>query len=360
MWETGGLAVSLPAKELLGHRLPGSFFGREHLLAAKISDELRRAISLIEQAAFERGVTTIYVARPEIFTHAESLSWLRDKLGTIRDHLSISDASTVRVIPGMRNHVFFHALGRRHAASDLTQLERRAPELLFSIGAQINSALRFRDETKSHIPEPMALEGNGDATPTEAEFYRFYLNPYSIEDSVARTVHRGAVEIAEASTESLLYAPLTEVSLDDPAFTRVLASAIARALLDPSRAVVMRLPFGGEPDFSVTDRLKITLAALNGADALIPGAPASRVFFATEDVDIAQLQTISENMDFFAHDSYDFWRHSRSFYGAFGSLRVAARRGRHGSGALSSLLAQLLGRAPELIWPQRSDMRSRT
>ncbi len=83
---------------------------------------------------------------PEIFTHGESLAWLARKLGGARDHLAFSDGSTVRILPGMRNHVFFYAQSRLSDGEALARLERRAGELLagLDLAGQQRAEIRAR------------------------------------------------------------------------------------------------------------------------------------------------------------------------------------------------------------------------
>ncbi len=337
--------------------LPGSIFGYEYLLMSKISDELRRAIMLIEQTAADLESQIIYVARPEIFTNGESLDWLYGKLGTIRDHLCISDASTIRVIPGMRNHVFFHALGRRDVVAALGRLERRAPELFFTLASQVNSALRFRHKRRTFAPPFVALQGREELSSAEPEYYKFYLGPYSVEESVDRIVQTGAVDIAGFKPHDMIYVPLTETSTDDAAFLKVLASAVARAFFERSRGVIVRLPFLVDLGGSLADRLRTTLTGLRNTIVPIPSVTATNVFFATEDVQGSEMRAMSASLEMFAHDTFDFWRYSPSFYALFPTLRVAVRRNRHSPKALPAMLTEVTGRIPELIFPPASDRR---
>jgi hypothetical protein len=358
--EGAGVAVSLPAEEIRGIRFSGSVFDHRDLEGARLSDELRQAIFLIERTSAEFGSVVKYVARPEIFTHGVSLAWLRQTLGSIRDHVSVSDGSALRVIPGMRNHAFFYAQGRRGDAEALSRLEQRAPELFSTLTTQINTAYRFGIPTKLHFPTPVALQARAEREPPATTFFRFYLKPSSIEDSVAAALDSESRDIPGVPTEPLTYIPLTEAGARDPAFANALASLLARTFFDSSQRVILRLPMSADPGDALSDRLGSVLTALVNAKILIPAAPASNICFSTEDVPLDRLRAGSRTMNFVAHDSFDFWRYPHDFYAAFETMRVCARRGRHNPTALTNLLIALCGRKPELIWPLSKDRRRTT
>ena len=141
MWDDGPLAVSLPVRELGRTPLPGSVFGAAALVEAPLSEPLRRALALVSSAARRGGAELLFVARPEIFIYGEGLTWLRATLGPARRHLSLSDGTAVKLIPGLSNHVFFYGLSRRDDSGALRQLMRRAPELLGQFDSQLNTAL---------------------------------------------------------------------------------------------------------------------------------------------------------------------------------------------------------------------------
>lgn len=356
MWNATGLAISVPAAELDGVKLPGSLFKREDLLAAKLSQELSESIELIVRSLEIGRPTPVFVARPEMFTDGQSLAWLRARLGPIQDHICISDGSAVRVIPEMRNHVFFHGLGRRTDSAALGRLERRVPELFSTVASQINTAFRFRDEKKTYTPPPIVITSSGVAQSEIAEYYRFYLNPFSIEDSVGRILQKGEVNAPDRSFSSLTYIAVTEASLDDKAFSKTAALHVARAFFDPTRAVIIRLPRGD----ALARRIETTLFSMRHTSVLIPGVTASNVFFVTEDPVLSALASISQTLELLTHDTFDFWRHSPGFYAAFGALRVVVRGGRHNPAKLPGLLADLCGRRPELIWPAQIARRDRS
>src|SRR5579862_8407822 len=107
------LAVSLPARELAKVELAGSVFSVDALDGEPISEALRFAIDLLRMATEDAGGSLRFIARPEMFTHGETVAWLRAELGSARNHVCISDASCIRVIPGFQNHVFFYGLGQK-------------------------------------------------------------------------------------------------------------------------------------------------------------------------------------------------------------------------------------------------------
>jgi hypothetical protein len=355
MWGAEGLAVSLPARELGSLRFPSSLFKHDLLVGAGISDELWRAVALVEQASEEAEAGVVYIARPEIFTHGESLRWIHDKLGSIRDHLSVSDGTAIRLLPGMRNHVFFYAPGRSADAAALADLERRAPEMFFAIESQVNSAFRFRNRRETHTPEPIALPGRDALVTTEIDLFPFYLNRFSVEESVARILARGAAAAGELRFDRVTYCPLTDASAGDPAFAHTLASIVAGTYFDQSHAVIIGLPIDARSPDALAAGLGAGVRAVQSANILIPAIPAVNVLFAAGDITVGQLRALSGSMDLLAHDTYDFWRHAPSFYSVFREIRVAARRRRHDPAALPGMLARLCGREAQVAWPVRAN-----
>jgi hypothetical protein len=349
-----GIAVSLPAKELAHVQLPGSVFGVDNLAAGGISDELRRAVWLIEQVCRSQNLALVFIARPEIFTHGETLQWLRRRLGDIQDHVSVSDGTTIRLIPGMHNHVFFHALGRAADEAAFGRLEQRVPELFFTLTSQINSALRIRHGLKKYTPPSFVISGRENQTFCEPEFYKFYLNAYSIEDSVARMLLRGASDTDNLPVKNIVYAPMTETGTADTAFAKRIALLIARTYLDPTSGLIIRLPFGADQNAKLRDRMAGMLTGLRHTRIPIPSVPAPNIFFATDDVEMSQLAVQPQSVDLLIHDSFDFWRHPPSFYAKFRSISVTARRGRHNPEVFTVMLTKACGRRPDLVWPART------
>ena len=145
------------------------FFRRSDLAAAEFSPALRIAVELVTGICRESGFEPTFVARPEIFTHGESRAWLDKRLGGVKDHLALSDGTTIRLIPGLRNHVFLFGLGRAADGEALQRLERRAPELFGSLHSQVNTALQFgrRRET----PAPIAIVGVDALEPEAPRVY---------------------------------------------------------------------------------------------------------------------------------------------------------------------------------------------
>ena len=161
--------LSVPARGLALADVPGSVFDAEALLAMPLAPDLRRAVGLALRAHGGAGVPVRCVVRPEIFTHGRSLAWLKEKLGPVTDHLNLSDGTAVKLIPGLRNHMFTYGLHAQGHAQEFKKLLRRAPELLGQIQSQVNSFHRvvtqgMAVEPKATLlsaaaPEPAAMLG---------------------------------------------------------------------------------------------------------------------------------------------------------------------------------------------------------
>lgn len=351
MLERPALAVSLPASELTKARLPGSVFGARDLVSTPLSGELRQAIALIEGVCAQSGFAPAFVARPEIFTHGESLAWLTRKLAGVRDHLAFSDGSTVRVIPGLRNHVFFYGQSRREDGEALERLERRAGELLAGLASQINSALKFGRGRAATSPETIALIGRNRALYDEPEFYRFYFNPHAIESCVERIVAAGPLGVRETRFESLDYVALTEASLADAPFCAELARRAAPLFFQPARGMALRLPVSAGGSDRLGDRLAAALNGFARAQIAMPHVPVDNLVFVSGDLAPGQWGEMAAEVDFLAHDTFEFWSAAPASYRHFRALRVALRRARHAGAANEALLTALCGRAPEFIRP---------
>lgn len=347
MLDEGGLAISIPVLEWKSTRPPGSVFFRRDIAGTPFSAPLERALDLVSSACAHAGFEPVFVARPEIFTHGESLAWLKAKLGPVRDHLSFSDGSTIKLISGLRNHVFLFGLSRRADADALQRLERRFPELFAALHGQVNSALRLGSSAAA--PAPIAIEGAHAAVPAAA-FYPIALDASSADESLKRTLRSGPRAQLPSGFDELTYVPLTEASLGDRDFVRSVASLYDAVYFAPARALVVRAPetFGGSSELE--DRLEASLAALGEAGARAPLAPARNAWLAADDVSAASLAGLASGAHLLAHDTFDFWRVSPSDYRRFRSRRVVARRSRNLSEDFEYLIAALCGGGVEILW----------
>jgi len=350
--QENGLVISFPALELNSVPNLGSIFQPELLFAAPISDTVRSTLSLFTRISTAARVRMFCVARPEMFTHGISHDWLLSKLGPIRDHVCVSDGTTIRIIPGMRNHVFFHGQNRRADVVALARLEHRVPELFGVPLSQVNSAYRFRIGARLVTPDPLVIPALEENVSDESNFYRFCPPSFTIDAALSIIEKDSGLALPDWRVETLTYIPLTETSLDDPTFMTYVAQIIVRTYFDNARGVVIQLPTADNASH-LAGRVQAVLEALDRSDVLIPAIPAARVVFSDADVTTASLQEVACETDIFVHDTFDFWRHTATFYSAFRNFRMIARRGRYNPALLAPLFVELCGRTPTIEWSTR-------
>jgi len=347
MFDDGALALSLPALELERVRLPGSVFSAADIATAEVSPQLRLALDLIVGVCRESGFEPTFVARPEIFSSGESLAWLTKRLNGAKDHLALSDGTAIRLIPGLRNHVFLFGLDRAADAAALQKLERRAPELFGALQTQVNTARRFASGRES--PASVAISGV-DALEREApQFYRIALNAESVEDSVARTLRSRLALRPGQRFDEIDYVALTESSLADERFGEWLAEKLNLVYFDPRRALILRIPANAGASRDVEARVRATLAALVAASPRVPLAAAVGAWLTTGDLTADRLSGLTEACDFLAPESFDFWRHSPRSYAGYRRLRVHTRARRLNAAAFAEIVASMTGRPIEVV-----------
>jgi len=350
MFETPGLAVSLPARALVNANLPASLFAIADLAGADLPANLLAAIDLIEQECRRRKLPLVFIARPEIFIGAAPLAWLKDRLNGIRNHLCITDGSFLRVIPHMRNHMFHYCLAVAEAADAFARLRLRAPELLSTLGLQVNTAFTAGRRAQ---PPILALPPRGVPTAGETALYRFFLDRRFPERGVARSLAAGVSDPARWKTLSrVTYVPLNETSLHDGAFLDAIGSLLAPAARDPSSGIILGLPEQG----TVPQRMQTVLAGLCAARSTAPRMDAENIAFATGDPAASIRHDGGPAIDCIAHAASDFWRQPPKSYAAYATMTVHAPNTRRQDGApLRTLLRSLLGRDPTLRWRPDAD-----
>ena len=355
MLDNGALAVSIPATELASFRPPGSVFTIDDLPIARLSSPLALAVDLVMAVCQGAGFAPTFVARPEIFTHGESRAWLVGKLRGAKDHLALSDGSTIRMVPGLRNHVFLFGLGRAADASALARLEKRAPELFGSLHTQINTARQFA--AGKETPTPVAISGLDVMEQEAAQIFRIAINVDSADDSVARTLRSPAPAPTQKFSE-LEYVALTETSLADASFQKMLAAKLNLVYFDPLRALVLRLPPSVGASRALETRLRAVFAALNAARPRAPIVPTASALITTCDLSGERLAAFAEASDFTAPDTFDFWRHSPETYAQFRTLRVHARSRLWHRAAFNVIVEAIAGRPIEIVWLDSQDEHS--
>jgi len=354
-----GLVVSLPARELQGCALPGSLFECQDLDGTPISHDLRAAVELVEEACAARGLPMLLLARPEIFTHGETLAWLIARLGEIGDHLCISDGTTVRLVPGLRNHLFLYRLGIQENALALRRLVRRAPELFSTIASQVNTAFSFRCGAAHVTPAalPLRAERCRGGPKGEEGLLRFYLRRNAVERSVGWITEQGTAPLQGlAAYKRLVYVLLTETAGYDLSFCDFVASMVAKVYFNPETCVVLRLPDVASPAPNLAQRLTAALSGLNAPRSSIPAAPAHNVFFADADMDPNFLLSRSSESYLVTHDTFNFWRYDPPFYAGFSTIQVLVATERYTELATAqAMFTQVLGRTPQFHWLQTAE-----
>lgn len=347
MFSGPNICVSLPAKDITALSLSGSVFEPRELDHATLSPDLRDAIDLIQVATEAGGGTMRCLAHPEIFTHGDSLAWLRATLGDARDHVCISDGSGIRVVPGMDNHVFFYALGRAAHLEAAQRLFKRAPELFSSLTSQINTAIRVRGFTSVGAPPTLHIQPDDTPAGPPPRMLAFYVNPVSPAESADRILARPPLVFADVGDSPLILVPLTQVAIADRAFMDHVAQLVRKAYFETSVRMVLGLPPPDGADQSDSDRLFRVIDAFSRAKAAIPRVPAANVAFSS--APFPHLEPLPAGSTLLAHDSVEVWRTSAAYLRRFDVTQVAKARGQRFEIGAARLLANVLGRPPKII-----------
>jgi hypothetical protein len=315
-FSSGKLVVSLPAAELAPLDLPGSVMTADQALVLPVSHTLSCALALIEGHCRALGIKTIYLARPEIFTHGISAVWLRKHLGDVTEHLCVSDASAVKHIPGCRTHMFLYRLAFHDSYASFERLCRRVPELMAQVGSQINSRFAWGTGAQRHQPRAIYLHSPKPPVPQKPIVFPFQYAPYLAEETAHRIMQ---AEPALNTAKETIYLPLTETALADAAFRREAARHVRAAFLG-RHALLLRLPTEKPGDTNVA-RIAHVLQALAASGVTLPRSTPSNIFLLSGDL---QPENAPENLRLILHEGFDFWRYGKAFYEAALSVAVPA------------------------------------
>jgi hypothetical protein len=349
--------LSLPAMELARCKLPASFFDLATLDNAPISAELRLALRLVAGQAERNQVRIRIVARPEIFTHGATLAWLERETAGAEDHLCISDGSTVRVLPGLRTHVFFYRAGTRDGAAALRRLARRAPELLANIVSQVNTGFAFSGPCRGSaagvrpavvIAQPESCEPVG-----EQGFVSLHAEARSIEDCTARLQNSQplAEEIFE-NVDSMTYVAISGNGWEN----RAIAAEISRLLLsgyfNPRVGIVVLLPpaaLGADPGLALATRMSAFLDALRRANIPLPRVVPRNIALATAPLPAAWLDGRKAPTEMIIDVAFEAWQQPVAYYQGFERISlVIERKQRLAWRAARGLMSRMIGREPEI------------
>ena len=339
----------MPGRELQKIRLPGSIFPAEQLPNDALSPALRDAVRLVLHHSSEWEQPTLFVARPEIFPEGETLSWLQNRIPGATTHVSISDGTAVKLIPGLNNHVFFCGFGNALDENVLATLVRRAPAQLSALRSQWNSAYALRFEEKNICLPTTALTGYESSSVPDRALFQFFLDKGNLSASMEAISAMPAVNAAWLNRYSrVTYVALTHALLKSKMFRAVLGKAVLRHFFDESSALVFALP---EIDFEaegITPSLEAFLAAVRDTSFPVPKLPASNIFLSFGELPEAALAALNVPVALWLSDAAALWRHPPGYYEMFGSVRVYVRRGLMRARQFNEMAAILLGREFEL------------
>jgi hypothetical protein len=338
--EGSGLLVSLPAEELRGIKLPASLFPPAELDRYPISNELRWAMQAATLACAAKRARMLVVARPEIFTHGQSLTWLQDQLMGVKDHLCMSDGTAVRPIPGMRNHLFLYRRASQAHSAAFERLIGWLPELLDSVQSQVNSCITVRSGRRTIAPPTLLLQANAPLT-TDAQL--FALRHHSdIKISVRRTSQAQPQKLSPKVSQ-VTYVPLTDSACRSANFMKRVASTVRASQRPGGACVLMRLP-ASNLEQPLESCMQVAVAALRTAGINKPVRSGS-VLFATDDPGPTLFAASGRAVDLFADSSYEFWRHPQKYFTDFRSVELWSEGGSRQQQAWRDLLSAASGRS---------------
>lgn len=307
------LALSLPAAELQHVGLPGAVFPARQLDALPVSTRLRQAVRLVEMHCEE----LICVARPEMHAHGAARAWLAHRLDDVHEHVGISDGSAVKLIPGLRNHVFFHALDLHAGFSALQRLLRRTPEACRSLDSQINSAFTTVRSDQGRMPVPQLLL---PTTPRLGQqdmpaLLPLYLDPSSIEASVHHLLRHPARLPPLDDFARIVYAPLSQTALCTPRGRRVIKHLIRNACLDSRKCLLLRLPrIDSRNDEDTSAALIWSLTTLHELNLPLPTRPLDNILLCGGDLPEALLHEHADKIELRIDTTFPFWQYSAALY----------------------------------------------
>jgi len=341
-----GVLISLPALELARTTPPSSVFSAQALDAASLSPTLRDALDLVANCA-PPGRPRLIVARPEMFTDDATLAWLNQAIGGVLDHVALSDGAAVRLVPGLRNHVYFYDIGQIGRLEALERLERRAPEVFMQLHSQVNTALAFRWKGRRFAPMTQAIVADGRAPDPAPALRALAIDRHSPDRSVASALAAAPAPPPPAPFARLHYLRLSENALREAAVARRVTACVAAALVDPDSAIVWVLPesAGDEPD-----RIDALAQCLHAGGGRLPGGRMPNVFFTNADLAVEPLGRLATTRTLLTDAFADFSRCAPEFLESFADTVVYARSGRHMPAQFHDLLRMVYGPPTRIDW----------
>jgi len=343
------LIVSVPGRELQKIRPSSSIFPAEQLPDDGISPALRDALGLVLHHSSEWEQPTLLVARPEIFPGGETLSWLQNRIPGATTHVAISDGSAVKLIPGLKNHVFFYSFGNGIDENVLKTLVRRTSRQLGALRSQWNSAYALRFEGKNVSLPTTALAGYHNPLIPDRPLFKLYLDKGNIAASMETISAIPAIDSARLNSYSqITYVTLTHSLLGAEKFRSVLGKVVLEHFFDDSSALVFALPETDGKMQGVSPSLEAFLTAARDTTFPIPKLAASNIFLSFGELSDAALDVLDVPVMLWLSDDTALWRHPPSYYQKFESIRVYFRPGLMREKQFNEMAAILLGRKFEL------------
>jgi hypothetical protein len=349
-----GLAVSLPLRELRDVVLPTSIFDANAWAGARIAADLAEAMDLVLRFCALLGRRVVFIYRPEIFTHGETLSWLHRELGGIEDHLSISDGSAIKLVPGLKNHMFLYAPGYERHLSDFRRLVTRAPEIMPQLGLQINSAFSLRNGSQTCRPKPLLLQAHAQDTVADRDLRRFYLNPNALDTtSVGRSLTSPALVPGRLDGfNSMTYVPFNENAAADVLFCQMVARMIVRSVGDgQDKLLVLGCAPARTENEPFADRVTRLFVAIQASGIVLPRAVLGHVLVSPGFIDASLVENIGGARTALLHHTFAFWQLCPATYAVFDQVTlVLPQSRRRDRAAMTALLADAAGRVPDIVW----------
>ncbi len=282
------------------------------ILATPVSADLEIALDLL-RAAYPESTKLQVVVRPEMFTHGETLAWLRQQIGDTTTHLCLSDGDTVRLVPGLANQVFFYRIGQASGVDGFFRLRRRAPELLAGLAAQINTALLLVPG-QSRRPRTILLPPTQDGG---AGLMLPFFAPRGPVERDARAIAAHG-HVALPPCEALTYAAVSDAALNSIPFVAGLINRIIEAYTHPDRLLIIGAPSANEPE----DALIALLAALRQHAFALPSGIPGNVFVHFEGGARLPDAVFGGQSRLVAYEADSFWQRTAAFYAPFGTTTL--------------------------------------
>jgi hypothetical protein len=344
------LVISVPASQLPRGTFLGSIFNVDELYRLSLPRDLTLAVRLI-QAHYAGASPLRCVVRPEMFTHGKPLAWLLEKLAGATDHLHLSDGTTLKLIPGLKNHLFVYGVQSESRRTALARLLRQAPELLGQFQSQINMVLPPAGAGSIANLETKVLMPKEPASATRIWYYGLYINPHSVIDSVDQMLSWGELDCkALPEFSQVTYLPLTSSARADLAYQRIVCGAIHETYFNSTQALFLRIPMHAG---TVRERISEVLEALRRAGLRCPRSKAVNIFLAADDVPEATLGAPGNRLQFFLHQSFEYWRYTKGLYSGAGKVTLCAHQEHEPDDAMQRSFVSAFGQEPTLQWLER-------